>query len=236
MLLIDLGIIGTVGLLSYELADRFISDKLISIVEGRKSSCNNDKLLTVGYQGKLIKKPITIDLKVFPSIAIVGITGCGKSRMASYMMKHTKINKVLLNAYADDFADIYFKKRITDIEQIESYLDYLLELDYADKPLLVVIDECMSLLPYKGISKKLHVLLTKNRHKNVFVICLFQELNKSLCPFKSMFSARIAMRTIQTSDLISALGTSLEEKTTLQNRDFIMLSDNLYYGKTYDIN
>ena len=229
MLLIDYGLIGAVGLLTYSVVDR-ITDSIIN-----NSDSQNGNVLTVGYSG-IFKKPITVDLKKFPSLSITGISGTGKTCLITGALMKNKADKVLLNAYEDDFKGIYFKKRITDIEEIERYLDYLLEIDRLDRFTIVVIDEALSLTVYKKINEKIKILLTKNRHKNCAIILLFQELNKTLVPYKTLFTARIAMRMIQQSDYQAALGTTTENGIKLQNREFILLSDNLYYGKSYDIN
>lgn len=178
-----------------------------------------DTEIILGADKKYTNRAIAIDMREFPSMSITGITKSGKTKMAEYILKNTKMCKVLINAYSDDFSSVYCK-RIVEIEEIEKYLDYLLLVKKFDNPVLVVIDETLSLLSYKSISKKIHLLLTKNRHKNLFIICLFQELNKYNCPFKSLFASRVAMRAIQTSDIISSLGTSLEEYPRLQNREF----------------
>ena len=230
-MLIDYGLIGAVGLLIYS-----VSEAIISPAIGRRISYNDNKVLVVGYEKGLFKKPITIDLKKFPSLSITGISGTGKTCLITGALMKNKADKILLNAYEDDFKGIYFKKRITDIEEIERYLDYLLEIDRLDRFTIVVIDEALSLTVYKKINEKIKILLTKNRHKNCAIILLFQELNTTLVPYKTLFTARIAMRMIQQSDYQSALGTTTENGIKLQNREFILLSDNLYYGKTYDIN
>ena len=206
------------------------SDSIIN-----NSDSQNGNVLTVGYSG-IFKKPITINLKKFPSLSITGISGTGKTCLITGALMKNKADKVLLNAYGDDFKGIHFKKRITDIEEIERYLDYLLEIDRLDRFTIVVIDEALSLTVYKKINDKIKILLTKNRHKNCAIILLFQELNKTLVPYKTLFTARIAMRMIQQSDYQSALGTTTENGIKLQNREFILLSDDIYYGKTYDIN
>ena len=230
-MLIDYGLIIGTGIVMYEL-----SKSILSHLGSSRNCFNSDKVLLVGYEDKLIRKQITVDLKKFPSLSITGISGTGKTCLITGALMKNKADKVLLNAYEDDFKGICFKKRITDIEEIERYLDYLLEIDRLDRFTIVVIDEALSLTVYKKINEKIKILLTKNRHKNCAIILLFQELNKTLVPYKTLFTARIAMRMIQQSDYQSALGTTTENGIKLQNREFILLSDNLYYGKTYDIN
>ena len=70
---------------------------------------------------------------------------------------------------------------------------------------------------------------------DLYVICIFQELNKTIVPFKSLFTARVVLRQIQKTDIDSALGTTLEEYKPLKNREFILLSDDIYKGITYSV-
>lgn len=203
MSLLDYGLLGAVGLLTYSVLDIYIST---NVWKGRH---NDENTLILGQEkGLFTKKPITIDLKMFPSLSITGISGAGKISLITGALMKNKADKVLLNAYFDDFRGIYFKKRITDIDDIERYLDYLLEIDKLDRFTIVIIDESLSLTVYKKINEKIKILLTNNRHKNCTIILLFQELNKTLVPYKSLFTARIAMRMIQQSDYQSALGTT----------------------------
>lgn len=211
-----------------------ITECLYNSLQGNLRPSILESKIILGYSGMFVKKPIELDFRVFPSLSITGISNCGKSKMVEFIMKNNSMDKVLINAYKDDFKGVKCR-RITDIEKIEKYLDYLLKGRKAEEPLLLIFDECLTLMSYKNIAKKLHTLLTKNRHMNVYVICIFQELNKTIVPFKSLFTARVVMRQIQVSDVNSALGTTLEEYKPLQNRDFILLSDDLYRGKTYDI-
>lgn len=189
--------------------------------------------IVLGYSRTLSKKNITLNLKLFPSLSITGISGSGKSKMVEYILKHTSLRIVLINAYKDDYGDLECS-RINNITEIETFLDKALEGNNKE-PLLIVFDECLTLLTYKNISKKLHTLLTKNRHMDLYVICIFQELNKSIVAFKSLFTARVVLRQIQKSDIDSALGTTLEEYKPLKNREFILLSDDIYKGKTYSV-
>lgn len=188
--------------------------------------------LIIGHDTTIWKRPIKIDLNVFPSLSISGISNCGKSKMVEYILKHTNLPITLVNSYEDDYKGIKCN-RVT-LDETEDYLDRLLT-KRTSKRILVVFDECLTIVNNKTLAKKLHTLLTKNRHNRVYIICVFQELNKTLVPFKSLFTARITMRMIQTSDVMASLGTTIENYRPLQNREFLLLSDDIYRGKTYDI-
>lgn len=227
-MLVDLYILILIAVITYNLSDKYITGMITS-------RCISNKYeLILGHD--ILRKKITLNLKEFPSLSITGITGSGKSCLISIALTKNKADKVLLNAYQEDYSNIYFKKRITDIEKIEQYLDYLLEIDRLDHFTIIVIDEALSLTAYKKINDKLKVLLSKNRHKNCAIVLLFQELNKTIVPYKSLIAARLSMRLLQQSDYQSALGISLDGGITLQNREFILVSDNIYKGKSYNLN
>ena len=194
----------------------------------RESSQYN---IVLGHSRTLSKRNITLNLKMFPSLSITGISGSGKTKMVENILQHTSLKILLINAYKDDYGDLECT-RINNITEIEAFFDEALDGNNKE-PLLVVFDECLSLLSYKNIAKKLHTLLTKNRHMDLYIICIFQELNKTIVPFKSLFTARVVLRQVQKSDIDSALGTTLEEYKPLKNREFILLSDDVYEGKTY---
>lgn len=229
-MLIDLYLYFLVAVIVYNLSDKYIPN-----IKRRKVPSNEHELV-LGHDKSLFKKQITLNMREFPSLSIVGVTNSGKSCLIAGALMKNKADKVLLNAYDDDYSNVYFKKRITDIDQIEKYLDYLLEIDRLDHFTIIVIDEALSLTAYKKINDKLKVLLSKNRHKNCFIVLLFQELNKTIVPYKSLIAARLSMRLLQQSDYQSALGISLDGGITLQNREFILVSDSIYKGKSYNLN
>ena len=102
MALIDSGLIAGGIYLLYEVVDRLnIADGFISFYRGKSSV--NDYELIVGHCNDFAKKVITVDLKVFPSFSITGISNCGKSKLVEYMLMNTKLPIVLINAYEDDF-------------------------------------------------------------------------------------------------------------------------------------
>ena len=227
-MLVDLYILILIAVITYNLSDKYITGMLTS-------RCTSNKYeLILGHD--ILRKKITLNLKEFPSLSITGVTNCGKSCLVNTALMRNKADKVLLNAYDEDYKNIYFKKRITEADQIEAYLDYLLEIDRLDHFTIIVIDEALSLTAYKKINEKLKVLLSKNRHKNCAIVLLFQELNKTIVPYKSLIAARLTMRLLQQSDYQSALGTSLDTPVALQNREFILVSNNIYRGKSYNLN
>lgn len=228
-MLIDIYLYFLVAVIVYNLADK------LSYIKCKKIP-NSKYELILGYDKSLLKRQITLNMKEFPSLSVVGITNSGKSCLVTGALMKNKADKILINAYKDDYSNVYFKKRINDMDQIEAYLDYLLEIDKFDNFTILVIDEALSLIPYKKINEKLKIVLSKNRHKNCAIVLLFQELNKTLVPYKSLVSARLSMRLLQQSDYQSALGTSLDAPVTLQNREFILVSDQIYEGKSYNLN
>lgn len=235
-MLIDLGILGLTGLILGEMIDvKQLFKYGFSEIEFKrriKKIKNPDYTFILGYDKN--EENILWDTKVFPSLSITGVSNCGKSCLVTYLMKKSNMPITLCNAYKDDFTGIDCT-RIEDIVKIEEFIDYLLNEKSNDEPLLVVFDEMLTLMTYKKIAQKIHTLLTKNRHKQIYIIALFQELNKNLVPFKSLFTARLVMRQIQKSDVDSALGVTVEDYKPLQNREFILLSDDIYYGRTYDV-
>ena len=234
MMLIDYGLFFFTAAAIKLLLDKLtITDLIYDLINDTFSKFGESSQYNIllGHSKTLSRRNITLNLKLFPSLSITGISGSGKTKMVEYILKHTSLKILLINAYKDDYSDLECL-RINNITEIETFLDKALE-GLNKEPLLVVFDECLSLLSYKNISKKLHTLLTKNRHMDLYVICIFQELNKTIVPFKSLFTARVVLRQIQQSDVNSALGTTLEEYKSLKNREFILLSDDIYEGKTF---
>ena len=236
MMLIDYGLFFFTAAAIKLLLDKLtITDLIYDLINDTfcKMSESSQYNIVLGHSKTLFRRNITLNLKLFPSLSITGISGSGKTKMVEYILKHTSLKTLLINAYKDDYNDLECY-RINNITEIEAFLDKALDGNNKE-PLLVVFDECLTLLSYKNISKKLHTLLTKNRHMDLYIICIFQELNKTVVPFKSLFTARVVLRQIQQSDVNSALGTTLEEYKPLKNREFILLSDDVYSGKTYSV-
>ena len=226
-MLIDYGIIGAVGLLIYSVADR-ITDSIIN-----NSDSQNGNMLTVGYEKGLFRKPIIVDMNVTPHLLCCGLSGQGKSKCIEYAVRGKDV--VLLNAFEDDFKSIK-ARRIIGNENILHYLETLVREPYKrNKPLYIVIDELLVCCMDKKISNAIKDLLAIGRHYNVFVIGIAQRGTKTDLSFKDLFNARMTFRQVEESSYRAILGVSVEERN-LKKREFIIMSDDVYYGKSYDIN
>ena len=104
-----------------------------------------------------------------------------------------------------------------------------------DKPLYIVIDELLVCCMDKKINNAIKDLLAIGRHYNVFVIGIAQRGTKTDLSFKDLFNARMTFRQVEDSSYRAILGVSVEERN-LKKREFIIMSDDVYYGKSYDIN
>ena len=227
MLLIDYGLLLGTGLLTYSIADAIISP-----ICGRRINCNDDKILTVGYEKGLFKKPITVDMNVTPHLLCCGLSGQGKSKCIEYAVRGKDV--VLLNAFEDDFKSIK-ARRIIGNENILHYLEMLVREPYKrDKPLYIVIDELLVCCMDKKISNAIKDLLAIGRHYNVFVIGIAQRGTKTDLSFKDLFNARMTFRQVEESSYRAILGVSVEERN-LKKQEFILMSDDVHFGRTYTV-
>ena len=103
-MLVDLYLYFLVAAIIYNLSDKYIS---IS------KHFNNKHDLILGTDK--FRRKIILNMKEFPSLSITGVTNTGKSCLVTGALTKNKADKVLLNAYQEDYSNIYFKKRITDI-------------------------------------------------------------------------------------------------------------------------
>lgn len=232
MLLIDFGLIAGVGVFTYQIADKYISNAVIGLFGTHKKNTISDYELILGYQGKLIKKPIIVDMRSTPHLLCCGLSGQGKSRCIEYAVKGKDV--VLLNAFHDDFKTIKGRRVVGD-ENILKYLESLVKEPYKrEKPLYIVIDELLVLCIDKKISNAIKDLLAVGRHYNLICIGIAQRGTKQDLSFKDLFNSRMTFRQVEGSAYASILGYSIEDKR-LNKREFILASDDLYKGMTYDV-
>lgn len=226
-MLIDVGLILGIGLLMYEL-----SESLLSHLGGSGNRFKNDYVLVIGHSKGLFKTPITVNMRTTPHLLCCGLSGQGKSRCIEYAIKDKDV--ILLNAFKDDFKAVKARKIIGN-ENILHFLENIIKEPYKrDKPLYIVIDELLVCCTDKKINNAIKDLLAVGRHYNIFIIGIAQRGTKTDLSFKDLFNARMTFRQVESSSYQAILGCSIEDKR-LNKREFILMSDDIYCGKTYDI-
>ena len=230
MLLIDYGIIGVVGLLIYSVAD-----VIISPICGLRISCNDEKVLAVGYEKRLfIKKPITIDMNIDSHVLIIGLSNCGKSKLAEGMLQGKSVT--IVNAFPEDFPTLK-GQRIVGEDKILNYLEHVLDgRTNESKVHYLLIDEMLVLMRNKKIEKALAELLAVARHYNLYIVALGQEGTREVIKCKNLFNVRICMKQLEESSFRTVLGCSVEDRFLKQREFYIVDNQGLRKGKTYDIN
>ena len=189
--------------------------------------------LLVGYDEKT-EKPITVDMLRTPHILITGLSGQGKSRMVRTMLLNIRNADIIVcNAYQDDYKSVQ-ARFINGEENIKVYLKSIIESPaIRERPLYIVFEELATIKDKDNI-KIIKELLCVARHYNIFVVGVIQIATKEELKFKSYFNARLSFRQLDDSAYRVVLCTSLDR--VLNKQEFALLSDDLYYGRTYDIN
>ena len=139
-----------------------------------------------------------------------------------------------LNCFQDDFTSVE-GERINQIDKIRTFLQSALKLEKPSEIThYIVIDEYNVLSNHKGMDKLIQDLLSQARHFNIYVICIMQIGNKEDCKFKNLFNTRIAFRTLEQQTINAFLGTNMRD-TFLREREFYMVSTEIFFGKSYNI-
>ena len=185
--------------------------------------------LLVGYNahGK-----ITIDMRITPHLLVTGLSGQGKSRCIKAMLLNLqdKADIVLCNAFAEDYVKVKARK-IYGENNILNFISLLLEnIKKREKPLYIVIEE-LGTVKNKSLIAKIQELLCIARHYNIYVIGVIQIATKEDLKFKSYFNARLTFRQLDDAAYRVVLGTGIENN--LCKRQFALVSDDLYLGRTY---
>ena len=228
-MIIDYGLIGAVGLLIYS-----VSEAIISPTIGRRISYNDDKILTVGYEKGLFRKPITIDMNIDSHVLIIGLSNCGKSKLAEGMLKGKSVT--IVNAFPEDFPTLK-GNRIVGEDEILNYLEHVLDgRTNESKVHYLLIDEMLVLMRNKKIEKALAELLAIARHYNLYIIALGQEGTREVIKCKNLFNVRICMKQLEESSFRTVLGCSVEDRFLKQREFYIVDNKGLRKGKTYNIN
>lgn len=230
-MLIDVSLfIGSVGVLSYEAIK--IKDKISECLK-RREQIISEYDLVVG-EDKLNRK-IIVSMKETPHLLVCGLSGQGKSKLVEFSVRN-KLDVIILNSFEEDFKTCNCKK-ISELGEIEEYLKALLnEKKRYLVPKFIVIDELIALSTNKNISKYIIQLLAIGRHYNIYLIGIAQRGLKTELPYKDLFNARLTFRQVESSSYRAILGGIKEDTNlNLKKRHFIMYSNDIVEGRTYDI-
>ena len=191
---------------------------------------NKDYCLIVGYKGVIKKKSVIVDMRTTPHLLVCGLSGSGKTKCVEYAIKDKRV--IILNAFKNDFNSINCPK----INGENNIINVLMNCckQYQKTPLYIVIDELLVLCNNKKINKCILDILAVARHYNVYLIGIAQRGLSVDMSFKNLFNARICFRQVEQSSYQAVLGYSIDNPN-LQKREFILLSDYIYRGRTYDI-
>ena len=179
-------------------------------------------------------KPITVNMNCTPHLLITGLSGQGKSRCLKAMLLNLqdKADIILCNAFKGDFEGVR-ARRIYGEQNILNYIASVLESLYRHgKPLYIVIEE-LGTIKDKKLIAKIQELLCIARHYNIFIIGVIQIATKEELKFKSYFNARVSFKQLDDSAYRVVLGTGVEEN--LSKHEFVLVADDKYVGRTYDI-
>ena len=204
------------------------SDSIIN-----NSDSQNGNVLTVGYEKGLFRKPITIDMNIDSHVLIIGLSNCGKSKLAEGMLQGKSVTVV--NAFPEDFPTLK-GKRIIGEDEILNYLEHILDgRTNESKVHYLLIDEMLVLMRNKKIEKALAELLAVARHYNLYIIALGQEGTREVIKCKNLFNVRICMKQLEESSFRTVLGCSVEDRFLKQREFYIVDNQGLRRGKTYTV-
>lgn len=205
--------------------------KLLRKEEYRYIDLPPTKLL-IGYDS--LKHKIIADMNICPHMLISGLPNNGKSKCVYIMLKNLrKANIVIYGGFKEDYKDISYREIIGE-DNLNTFLDSILNNLYKrEVPLYIVLEE-LGTIRNKKTKDKIQELLCIARHYNIYIIGIIQIATKENCSFKDLFNTRITFKQIGEQNYRVILGMPIEEEyRRLRQREFIMLSDKLYNGKTY---
>lgn len=195
-----------------------------------KQYYDKDYCLILGYKNEFKKKDIIVDMRLTPHLLVSGLSGQGKSKAVEYMMKDKKC--VILNCFSEDFKSLNCKK-VNNIKEVENILLRALKTKKLNKPFYIVIDELLVLSNNKRIMNIIKQLLAIARHKNIYLIGISQRGLSIELSFKNLFNTRMTFRQIEETSYRAVLGINIEKQ--LNKREFVVVSDGIYFGKTYNV-
>lgn len=188
--------------------------------------------LLIGFDK--LKRLIIADMLICPHVLISGLPNSGKSKCVYIILKNLrKANIIIYSGFKEDYKGINYREIIGE-DNLNAFLDSILNNLYKrEVPLYVVLEE-LGTIRNKKTKDKIQELLCVARHYNIYIIGVIQIATKENCSFKDLFNTRIAFKQIGEQNYRVILGMPIEEEyRRLQQQEFIMLSDKLYFGKTY---
>lgn len=191
----------------------------------------SNKLL-IGYDN--LKHKIVADMNICPHVLISGLPNSGKSKCVYIMLKNLrKANIVIFGGFKEDYIGISYREIIGE-DNLNTFLDSVLNNLYKREiPLYIILEE-LGTIRNKKTKDKIQELLCIARHYNIFIIGVIQIATKENCSFKDLFNTRITFKQIGEQNYRVILGMPIDEEyRNLIQKEFIMLSDKLYFGKTY---
>lgn len=177
--------------------------------------------------------PIVVDMKIDSHMLIVGLSNCGKSKLAEGCLIGKDVT--IINAFDEDFKNIRAKRIVGD-DRILEYLEGCLEgRTSCSNVHYVLIDEMLVLMRNKKIEKALAELLAIARHYNLYIIALGQEGTREVIKCKNLFNVRICMKQLEESSFRTVLGCSVEDRFLKQREFYVVDNHGLRKGKSYSI-
>lgn len=185
-------------------------------------------------------KNIIANMKLTPHILFSGLSGRGKTGCVRVLIKNLLLNNnadvILLNGYSDDYEGFNIK-HIIKHDDIKIYLKSLVEAAENGikryRPLYIVFEE-LGKVEDKELIKYITKLLQYGRHSDIYMIGVIPQATKEDVKFKTLFNTRISFSQIEETSYRVILGCSVP-KLILKNREFYMVSDDFYFGKTFTL-
>lgn len=187
----------------------------------------------VGYQED--ESALVVDMKVTPHLLITGLSGQGKTGLLRGIIKSiTNADVILCNGFADDFEGLDVNHLLGE-EDIYNLIQNLLDAkEILKRPLYIILEE-LGTIQDKKLLKAIQEILMIGRHYNIYLIGIIQVSKAEDVKFKTFFNARLTFRQVDDSSYRVVLGASPKDDAPLCKREFYLLTDSLYKGRTYTV-
>lgn len=186
--------------------------------------------ILVGYDYE--NNPIKVSMKNCPHLMITGLSGQGKTGLLRGIIKSLKSDVILCNGFKEDYEGVEVTHLLGE-ENILKLITSLLEgKEVLKRPLYIILEE-LGMIQDKKLIKAITELLMYGRHYNIYCIGIIQVSKSNDVPFKTLFNSRLTFRQVDCSSYQVILGTVPKDERLLNKREFYLITDGLYKGKTY---